>query len=218
MFTDHGYAMLSLNGMSTERRRYEQKVRAERRQETRRRIVEATVRLHRDVGPARTTVAEIARRAGVSRLTVYQHFPDEADLFSACQGRFVELNPRPDLRAALALTDPGARVRETLRLVYASYRQTEAMTAKIQRDRHAIPALNELMERTSDEQLNRTAGLLAAGFRARGKRANQLRTLARLALDFWTWRRLSADGLEDPDAAELMTGAITTLGGFRRKQ
>lgn len=209
--------MLSVNVMSSERRRYEQKIRADRRRETRGRIVDATVGLHREVGPAQTTVAEIARRAGVSRLTVYQHFPDEADLFSACQGRFVELNPRPDLRAALALTDAEARVRETLRLTYTSYRETEAMTSKIQRDRHAIPALNELMQRTSDENLNRTAGLLAAGFRARGKRANRLRTLSRLALDFWTWRRLSADGLEDPDAAELMTEAITTLGRLPRK-
>lgn len=204
--------MLSLNVMSTERRRYEQKIRAERRQETRRRIVEATVRLHREVGPARTTVAEIARRAGVSRLTVYQHFPDQADLYSACQSRFIELNPRPDLRPALALADLDARVRETLRLLYRSYRQTEPMTAKIQRDRHALPALNDLMERTADQQLDRTADLLAAGFRGRGKRVEQLRALVRLALDFWTWRRFSDDGLDDAEAAELMTGVITTLG------
>lgn len=210
--------MLSVNVMSIERRKYEQKIRAERRQETRRRIVEATVGLHREVGPTRTTVAEIARRAGVSRLTVYQHFPDEADLYSACQRLFIELNPRPDLGAALALADPDARVRETLRLVYGSYRQTEPMIAKIERDRHAVPALNDLMERTVDQQLDRTADLLASGFRARGKRAEQLRALVRLALDFWTWRRLSDDGLGDAEAAELMTRVITATGSLRSGQ
>ena len=44
--------------MST-KRRYEMKARAEKAAETRRRIVEATVALHEEVGPARTTVAEV---------------------------------------------------------------------------------------------------------------------------------------------------------------
>jgi AcrR family transcriptional regulator len=59
-----------------EKRKYEMKKRAERQRETRRRIVEATVELHRTHGPANTTISEIAQRAGVNRLTVYNHFPD----------------------------------------------------------------------------------------------------------------------------------------------
>ena len=49
--------------MSSGKRKYEQKARAEAQAETRRKIVEATAQLHEEVGPARTTVAEIARRA-----------------------------------------------------------------------------------------------------------------------------------------------------------
>ena len=60
----------------TEKRKYELRKRAERQQETRRRITEATVALHGEVGPAATQISEIARRAGVQRLTVYNHFPD----------------------------------------------------------------------------------------------------------------------------------------------
>jgi len=56
--------------MSSQIRKYELKARAEKQAETRRRIVEATLALHQEVGPARTTVAEIARRTGVQRLTV----------------------------------------------------------------------------------------------------------------------------------------------------
>jgi hypothetical protein len=48
------------------------------------RIVEATIALHEGVGPARTTISDVARRAGVGRLTVYRHFPDEPMLLSAC--------------------------------------------------------------------------------------------------------------------------------------
>ena len=70
-----------MNAMSSESRKYELKARAEKQADTRRRIVEATSELHEEVGPARTTVAEIARRAGVQRLTVYNNFPNETELF-----------------------------------------------------------------------------------------------------------------------------------------
>ena len=54
-----------MNAMSSQNRKYELKARAEKQAETRLRIVEATAALHEEVGPASTTVAEIARRAGV---------------------------------------------------------------------------------------------------------------------------------------------------------
>src|SRR5919197_414424 len=46
------------------KRKYELKKRAEQLAETRRRITEATVELHRTVGPAATRISEVARRAG----------------------------------------------------------------------------------------------------------------------------------------------------------
>src|SRR5256885_16836927 len=81
--------------MSSETRTYELKARAEKQAETRRRIVEATAALHTEVGPARTTVAEIARRAGVQRLTVYNNFPEERELFEACGAYWLAGNPPP---------------------------------------------------------------------------------------------------------------------------
>src|SRR5829696_4877227 len=73
---------------SMKTRKYEQKRRAEQQAETRRRIVEAVVALHREVGPARTTISAIAERAGVERLTVYRHFADETAMFQACSAHF----------------------------------------------------------------------------------------------------------------------------------
>src|SRR3712207_8561349 len=72
------------------KRKYDMKKRAELQRETRRRIVDATVELHRIQGPAHTTIKEIAQRAGVNRLTVYNHFPDIADLLRACSSRWRE--------------------------------------------------------------------------------------------------------------------------------
>ncbi len=91
--------------MSTETRKYALKARAEKQAETRRRIVEATAALHTEVGPAQTTVAEIARRAGVQRLTVYNNFPDERQLFEACGAHLMRIRldrQFDDLSTALA--------------------------------------------------------------------------------------------------------------------
>ena len=46
-------------------RKYDMTLRAEQQAETRQRIVAAVVALHREVGPAQTTVSAIAERAGV---------------------------------------------------------------------------------------------------------------------------------------------------------
>ena len=69
--------------MKSNRRKYELKKRAERQDETRQRIVEATVALHEELGPAQTSISKIAERAGVRRSTVYRHFPDEDAPFAA---------------------------------------------------------------------------------------------------------------------------------------
>lgn len=200
--------LASVNTMSIEKRTYELKSRAAALKHTRERIVAATLELHRELGPALTTVAEVARRAGVQRLTVYNHFPDQAELFGACQAQWMQLHPLPDLAAALAADDPAERVRATLRGTYRWYRETEPMAENIQRDRNAVPALDSLMRRTADARVDQLADALAAGLGASAER----RALVRLALDFWTWRRLSSEGFDDDAAADLMTAAAASAG------
>jgi AcrR family transcriptional regulator len=202
--------------MSTQKRRYELKVRAESQRRTRERIVLATMELHREVGPAKTTVAEIARRAGVQRLTVYNHFPEERELFGACQAHWMGLHPLPDLSSALTLSDPTERMRGVLRGLYAWNRETAPMAEKVQRDRSAVPALEALMAQTADARLAQLTEALAGGFGLRGRRAERLRALIRLALDFWTWRRLDREGLDDAEAAELMAELAAATARQRR--
>jgi AcrR family transcriptional regulator len=197
--------------VSSETRKYELKQRAERERQTHERIVRAAAELHAEVGPAATTVAEIARRAGVSRPTVYKHFPDEAELFPLCQAHFLSEHPLPDLGVAFALEDPVERVRAVLTRTYVWYREAGPTTANVQRDRGAVPALDELLSRTADAGLDLAASALADGFPVRGKRRARLRTLLRLALDFWSWRRLNAQGLDDVESAALIADATAAL-------
>ena len=196
--------------MSTQKRKYELDVRADRQRETRRRIVAATVELHEELGPARTTVAEIARRAGVTRLTVYNHFPDDGELFVACQGQFLADHPPPDLSAALVLDDPRERVEAVLGALYASYRERAPMTAKVLRDRSALPALDALLASTLDANQRRLADALAERFGASGEAARRARAVIALGLDFGTWQRLTSDGLDDTQAAALMADLVAS--------
>jgi AcrR family transcriptional regulator len=184
-------------------RKYEQRGRAEKQAETRRRIAQATMELHDDVGPARTTVADVARRAGVSRLTVYNNFPDERALIDACRAHWFGLNPMPDLSDVFALEDPEERMRAVLRRLYGWYRSNELSMTNVWADRRSVPALDEVMTDGVDPLLDAMAEQLAAGF----SRRKAVRAACRLAVEFWAWRRLAHAGLDDKAAAELMTGA-----------
>src|SRR5918995_7197902 len=95
-------------------RKYQKKRRAEQQAETRQRIVEAMVALHREVGPARTTISAIAERAGVERLTVYRHFPDEYSMFEACTSHYATEVPGPDPTAWADIEEPAERLRAAL--------------------------------------------------------------------------------------------------------
>src|SRR4051812_11153118 len=110
--------------MSTQKRRYQLKARAEAQQATRGRIAAAAVALHEEVGVAKTTIADIARRAGVQRLTVYNHFPGLAELLPACTDHWLTEHPLPDFEPALVLEDPAERLRAVLVLLYGWYRET----------------------------------------------------------------------------------------------
>jgi AcrR family transcriptional regulator len=189
--------------MSTQKRKYELKARAEARDATRARIAAAAAELHQEVGVARTTVADIARRAGVQRLTVYNHFPDLAALLPACTAHWMAEQPPPDLAPALALDDPAERLRTALTALYGWYRETAPMQARVFGERSSVPELDAWMAQSADVTLAQLADRLAAGLEDRGARA-----LVAVALEFWTWRRLDREGLDDAGAAALMTGAV----------
>ena len=199
-----------MNTMSTETRKYELRARAESQRETRDRIAKVAAELHEEKGVAQTTVAEIARRAEVTRLTVYNHFADLSELIPACSAHYMALHPRPDLQDVLALEDPRERVRAALAGLYGWYREVEPMFGKLFSDRASVPELDRFLENEIDRMHAELAGDLATGFAARGRRAERLKALIRLALDFWTWRRLSGEGLGDEAAADLMAGAVAS--------
>lgn len=196
----------------SEKRKYELRRRAERQAETRRRIVEATHALHQEVGPARTTISAISERAGVERLTVYRHFPDEADLLRACQQRFLADHPFPDPTPWGQIDDPRGRLRAALSAFYAYYRETEAMTAHVLRDAPSVPALAELL-RDLPRYFVAVRDLLARGWNVTGGDRALVEAMLGHALEFDTWRSLTRrQALTDAQAVDLMTRLVSCLG------
>lgn len=192
-------------------RKYDMKRRARRQEETRRRIVEATVELHKTVGTARTTISAIAEKAGVQRLTVYRHFPDERALFSACTGHWRAANPLPDPASWTQVIDPEERLRVALSEVYAYHRRTEPMIANVIRDAQVHPLTREVAE-PYFRHWERMRYVLATGWGVEDEHLALLLAALAHALDFQTWRSLARQqGLNDEQAAELMVGMVRYL-------
>jgi hypothetical protein len=100
----------------------------------------------------------------------------------------MRLHPLPEL-------DPADGAESVLRLLYGWYRETARMAENVRRDRLSVPALDELLRETADARMADLAGALGGG------------PMVAVALDFWTWRRLAAEGLGDAEAASLMARA-----------
>jgi AcrR family transcriptional regulator len=184
-------------------RRYRKVRRAEQEAETRRSIVDATLALHEELGPARTTISAIAERAGVQRVTVYRHFPDEADLLGACGAAFVERDPPPNPSPWPRIEDDHERWITGLGALYAWYRRNAEMLANTERDAPRMPQLAAV----SDSSGYRSA--LVDVLAGRADVHGRVRNALALAVEFPTWRTLAqGQSLSDDDAAELMSTFI----------
>lgn len=87
----------------------------------------------------------IAELAGVERLTVYRHFPDERSLATACVGHYQATNPPPDPGSWQNIEDAEQRLRKALHEIYAYHRRTEQMSIHALRDIEEVLVLREVL-------------------------------------------------------------------------
>jgi AcrR family transcriptional regulator len=127
--------------------------------QTRERIREVANRMFIERGFDSVTVAEVAREAGVSAVTVFNHFPTKEDLFLDRVDDALEL-----LRSAVRDRDPGVDVVASLRVV----------TLALVDSRHPLSGVDE----RSVPFFRTVAGSPALVARAREIAADLQRTLA----------------------------------------
>jgi AcrR family transcriptional regulator len=196
----------------TKKRTYRLSARAESQAETRLRIVEAAVHLHEKLGPARTTVSAIAARAGVQRLTLYRHFPDDRSIFAACTAHWSARHPFPDAAQWDGIADPAARARAAVGALLRYYAGTSGMWRAVHRDVGALPVIQPVVARF-EAHLTALADSLSAGFRAKGARRRAIAATLRHALSFSTWDNLE-DGGVNTDAKIALV--LQWLDGVRK--
>jgi AcrR family transcriptional regulator len=196
--------MVKRDRISKSTRPYKLRARAESMDWTRARITRAAIELHGSIGPAATTMSAVAERAGVTRATLYRHFPDEDALFKACSAEWRNANPAPDPVQWTAIRDPYDRLAGALPALYGWYRSSEAMRANLLRDLAVLPA----GIRTGIQSYPRAvADVLDAGWQ---RRSRLRRAAIGHGVAFETWQSLAHEGLTDTEAAQLIIGLIKT--------
>lgn len=194
-------------------RAYRKVKRAEDEGRTRARIVDAAEALHAELGPARTTVSAIAERAGVTRATVYRHFPDDESLFLACSGQWLARQRLPEPDAWGPEDDPFRLLRAGLTDIYRYFRDGEPMLASVHRDADSVPPpvrqARLAREQAWRERLTHPLP---------GRRRKTVRVAVAHAVSFGTWRSLCVDlGLSNGAAVDLMVAMTAAASGDRER-
>ena len=195
--------------MST--RKYTKTRRAEQQDETRARIVDATVKLHESLGPAQTTIMAIAEASGVQRLTVYRHFPDDASLFEACSTRYMELHPPPQPASWADIEHPDERSYAALLAFYRYYHRTENMWRAVYRDADQVAAVQAPLGRF-EAYLDQVTDDLVQAWHSTQAARKPLKATLRHVLGFTTWQSLKNAKLKDKQIADLVQGWLAGVG------
>jgi TetR/AcrR family acrAB operon transcriptional repressor len=192
----------------------------EEAQETRARLLDAAERVFLCRGVTRTSLAEIATAAGVTRGAVYWHFKDKADVFRAmCDRATLPMETMFDRAEDLARADPLA----TVRALSVGALQTLARDARA----HAV---FEVIFHKS-EMVDELAGLATAHEVERKRCLLQVSGILRMAreagqLPAETDVRLAAQGLHalivglmhewvlDPSAYDLAAAAPALIDAY----
>lgn len=185
--------------------------------------MQATVGLHAERGVTSTTYAMIAERADVAVPTVYNHFPNRAELLAACTGHVAAGAPSLGPQVFEGAPDVEARLRTLVRALFAYYRYASPWLSWGIHEACFVPELASLLERAGEGRRQLVALALEPAF---GKRAPAgLLALCEVLLDFPAWQRITTGSrLPDEEAETIVGDALVALvrerdarTGYRRR-
>lgn len=172
------------------------------RKETRRRIVDAVVKLHAEQGVTRTTYAMIAKRADVAVPTVYNHFPMLSDLLAACTGDVLAGAPSLAPQIFDEAPDLVSRLHALTRSLSAYYRYLAPWLRWSVYEAVLVREIAARLARMSEARRQLILMALAPAF---GRHPpDTLVAVCEVLLDFPSWQRLARDGNASADEVESM--------------
>jgi AcrR family transcriptional regulator len=185
-------------------RAYDMSTRARAREETRRRIVAATIELHTEKGILGTSWKDIAERADVAIGTVYNHFPSLDELVPACGELLMQRLEPPEPERASQVVGDASRTRERLervaRELFAFYERGGSHLEVFPGERD-LPAMREweVYQRATVEAYVRAA--------IGSRRSERTVQLVSALFDLGTFRSLAARGIGLEEAVRTMARA-----------
>jgi AcrR family transcriptional regulator len=142
-------------------RKYRMVTRAGTVDQTRQRIIDATVQAHHELGIQATSWDEIARRAGVGVGTVYRHFRSLEELLPACGQTVEHIMALPTVAGITAAFENTrslrARVGRLVCLVFELYERAAPFIHNIRGERDQLPQLepwHQQIQTTLDNLVN----------------------------------------------------------------
>jgi AcrR family transcriptional regulator len=130
-------------------RRYSRERRQAAVDETRARIVRATMELHHANGILATSFEDIAKRADVATATVYRHFPTLEQLVGACgaltRQTIVPPEPHDAPRLFAGAKSLATRVKRLVREWASFYERSHRSWAVVLRDCHRLGQLQDVV-------------------------------------------------------------------------
>lgn len=182
------------------KRPYSSTRRREQAAETRRRILDAAHDLFVGHGYGRTTIAEVARTAGVAVETVYAAFRNKPTLlrhvwYATFRGddEDIRLLDRPEIRAVLAEPDLATRLRAHAVVLAPVFRRITPLLRALQGAATSEPAAEEMLAEFDERRLD-AAGHYARAAAATGQLAvseQECRDLFAATMDGALWYRLT---------------------------
>jgi AcrR family transcriptional regulator len=162
-----------------------------------------------------STVEQLGERAGVSRATVYQHFPSRLDLVDAMCDTFGENPALVRVRDSVELDDLGEALRETISDTVRFWSSEDAVLQQLYGVSAVDPAAGALVERQLRDrrgEMRKLARRLEEG-RALRSGVDRDEALAQLMVltSYGSYRELRQEGLSDKRIIEQLQSAAKRL-------
>ena len=162
-----------------------------------------------------STVEEVADRAGVSRATLYQHFPSRLDLVDAICDTFAENPALVAVRESVLLPDLDRALAETIANSVRFWSSEDEVLAQLYGATAVDPAARDLVERQLGDRHGEMAHLVGrldeAQRLGRGTDRRWALSCLMLVTSFGTYRELRQERLSDAKLTAMLQAMARRL-------